>query len=100
MGKQADDTFNEPFQPNEILKAVKTLKNGKSAAGVRRLNIKWNDQHIIKYGIPVLIEPILKLFNLIFEKGDFPKLWNESYFTLLHKKGKQSDPANYREASH
>jgi hypothetical protein len=22
MGKQADDTFNEPFQPNEILKAV------------------------------------------------------------------------------
>jgi hypothetical protein len=40
MGKQADDTFNEPFQPNEILKAVKTLKNGKSAAGVRRLNIK------------------------------------------------------------
>jgi hypothetical protein len=26
MGKQADDTFNEPFQPNEILKAVKHLK--------------------------------------------------------------------------
>jgi transcriptional regulatory protein LevR len=28
MGKQAHDTFNEPFQPNESLKAVKTLKNG------------------------------------------------------------------------
>ena len=31
MGKNADDTFNEPFQPNEILKTAKTLKNGKSA---------------------------------------------------------------------
>ena len=51
---------------------------------------------MIKYGFPVLIEPILKLFNLIFEKGDFPKLWNESYITLLHKKGNKSDPANYR----
>jgi hypothetical protein len=28
MGKNADDTFNEPIQPNEILKTVKTLKNG------------------------------------------------------------------------
>jgi hypothetical protein len=50
---------------------------------------------MIKYGFPVLIEPILKLFNLIFEKGDFPKLWNESYITLLLKKGRKSDPANY-----
>jgi hypothetical protein len=81
MGKQADDTFNEPFQPNEILKAVKTLKNGKSAAGDLISN------EMIKYGFPVLIETILKLFNLIFEKGEFPKLWNESYITLLHKKG-------------
>ena len=51
---------------------------------------------MIKYGFPILIEPIVKLFNLIFEKGEFPKLWNESYITLLHKKGKKSDPANYR----
>jgi hypothetical protein len=29
---------------------------------------------MIKYGFPVLIEPILIFFNLIFEKGEFPKL--------------------------
>jgi hypothetical protein len=51
-----------------ILEAVKTLKNGKSAAG----NLLSNE--MIKYGFPVLIEPILKLFNLIFEKGDFPQI--------------------------
>ena len=83
-------TFEVMTQPNEILKAAKALKNGKSAAGDLISN------EMIKHGFPVLIEPILKLFNLIFEKGEFPKLWNESYITLLHKKGKQSDPANYR----
>ena len=36
---------------------------------------------MIKYGFPVLIEPILKFVNLVFEKGEFPKLWNESYIT-------------------
>ena len=82
-------TFEVMTQPNEILKAAKALKNGKSAAGDLISN------EMIKYGFPVLIEPILKLFNLIFEKGDFPKLWNESYITLLHKKGGKSDPANY-----
>ena len=37
MGKQADDTFNEHFQPNEIPKAIKTLKTKISCW---RLNIK------------------------------------------------------------
>lgn len=82
MGKQADDTFNEPFQPNDILKAVKTHKNGKSAVEDLISN------EMIKYGFPVLIELILKLFKLIFEKGEFPKLWKESYIILLYKKGK------------
>ena len=82
MGKQADDIFNEPFQPNEILQAAKAHKNGKS-------DLISNE--MIRYGFPVLIEPILKLFNLIFEKGDFSKLWNERYITLLHKKGKEKN---------
>lgn len=51
---------------------------------------------MIKYGFPLLLEPLLKLFNLVFQKGQFPKLWNESYITLIHKKGDKSDPANYR----
>jgi hypothetical protein len=51
---------------------------------------------MLKYGINHLIEPLLKLFNLIFENGYFPKLWNESYISLIHKKGYKTNPSNYR----
>ena len=44
----------------------------------------------------VLLNPILKLFNLMFMKGEFPKIWNESLITLIHKRGNQLDPYNYR----
>jgi hypothetical protein len=37
--------------------------------------------------------------NFLFWRFIVPKLWNESYITLLHKKGNKSDPANYREIS-
>ena len=75
-----NNSYNEPIGANEILAAVKTLKNGKSTASDLISN------EMIKYGFPLLLEPILKLFNLIFKKGQFPKLWNESYITLIHKK--------------
>ena len=28
--------------------------------------------------------------------GLFPKIWNESFLVLLHKKGDKFDPGNYR----
>ena len=46
--------------------------------------------------MPLLLEPLTKLFNLIFMKGTFPKAWNESFIVLIHKKGNKSDSSNYR----
>ena len=46
--------------------------------------------------MPLLLEPLIKLFNLIFMKGTFPKAWNESFITLTHKKGNKSNNSNYR----
>ena len=40
----------------------------------------------IKCGMPVLLKPLYKLFNIIFSNGAFPKSWDESIFTLIHKK--------------
>ena len=61
-------------------KAVKSLKNGKASASDLISN------EMIKYGMPVLLKPLHKLFNLIFCSGSFPKKWNESIITLIHKK--------------
>jgi hypothetical protein len=86
----SDDEFNVPIKSDEILKVIKTLKNGKSAA------IDSVSNEMIKYGMPLLLEPLTKLFNLIFMKGTFPKAWNESFITLIHKKGNKYDNSNYR----
>ena len=51
---------------------------------------------MIKHGMPVLLKPLHKLFNHIFYNGTFPKSWNESVVTLIHKKGSKYDPNNYR----
>lgn len=51
---------------------------------------------MLKNAVPILIKPLQKLFNLIFKNGTFPKIWNESFLVLLHKKGDTFDPGNYR----
>jgi hypothetical protein len=50
---------------------------------------------MLKYAVPILLKPIKKLFNYIFGTGQFPKIWNESFLVLLHKKGEKNDSNNY-----
>jgi hypothetical protein len=83
-------SLNVPIKSDEILKAIKTLKNGKSAT------IDSVSNEMIKYGMALLLLSLTKLFILIFMTGTFPKAWNESFITLIHKKGNKSDPSNYR----
>lgn len=82
--------LNNEFTTDEIIKAIKTIKNGKSAG------IDYISNEMIKPCIQTLVKPLCKLFNLIFQSGNFPKIWNESYISLIHKKGDKSDPNNYR----
>ena len=51
---------------------------------------------MLKNGTQMLIKPLVKLFNLIFDNGEFPCICNSSLLVLLHKKGDRLDPANYR----
>ena len=85
-----DSKLNGPIQENEITKAVRRLKNGKSCASDLIAN------EMIKHGMPVILNPLHKLFNIVYESGSFPKSWNESLITLLHKKGNKYNPSNYR----
>ena len=85
-----DSDLNKEIDTAEIMKAIKGLKNGKSAS---RDDIT-ND--MLKHGSSVFINALKQLFNQIFNDGNFPSCWNDSYIVLIHKKGSKNNPANYR----
>ena len=84
------DSFNKDISTEEILEAIRLLKNGKSASADLISN------EMLKNATHIILQPLQKLFNLIFRTGSFPKIWNESFLVLLHKKGNKFDPGNYR----
>ena len=43
-----------------------------------------------------LLPYLYKLFNVLFNKGYFPKKWSEGYIVPIHKKGNTNDADNYR----
>ena len=69
---QKKSPYDDPITKDEIMKAVKTLKNGKSTSSDLISN------EMLKYGIHQLKEPLLKLFNIIFKEVFFSK-------TMEHK---------------
>ena len=46
--------------------------------------------------INVILPILLKLFNRLFSRGEFPETWSNSIIVPLHKKGDVNDPVNYR----
>ena len=90
MELDKNHTLNDAITANEILDAVKHLKNNKSSS------IDLISNEMLKNGTNFLLNSLVKLFNLIFKTGKFPTIWNTSLLVLLHKKGDKLDPANYR----
>ena len=85
--------FNEldyRISNQEVLKAIKALKTGKST-GLDRIS---ND--MIKTGQGALLSPLTKIFNLILSSGQYPKAWTMGKILPLHKKGDYEDPSNFR----
>lgn len=78
---QLADDLNKEISTDEILEAIQSIRNGKSASSDMISN------EMLKYAVPILLKPIKKLFNYIFGTGQFPKIWNESFLLLVHKKG-------------
>ena len=80
----------EDFTIEELLKALKILKNNK-AAGPDRIPAEALKACPIKF-----LKVILKLMNKIKNNMQFPDLWAEGITSLLHKDGDDEDPNNYR----
>ena len=83
--------LNYSIREQEIVEAVKHLKQGKSAGVDGILN------EMFRSGISALIVPLKKLFDTVLTKGHFPSNWRENTLTPLYKnKGDHSDPKCYR----
>ena len=84
------DELNVSLTEEEIMKAIKQLKLGKSCGPDYMLN------EFFRYGMDVLMPYLYKLFNTVFNLGYFPEKWTEGFIVPLHKKGNSNDVENYR----
>ena len=78
------------IKDNEVLKAIKDLKNSKASGPSMILN------EMIKYSQCSWLPLFNKLFNLILDSGKYPAAWSIGYISTIHKSGSKSDPSNYR----
>ena len=83
--------INLPISPDEIMSAVKMLKNNKSPGIDEVLN-----EHI-RCTVQMLLPTYTKLFNIIFDTGVVPENWAVGNILPIYKnKGSADLPENYR----
>ena len=85
-----DEIINKKITGSEVKKAIRKLKNGKSAGEDNILN------EVLKAGEFCLVDPLVKLMNLIFESEKYPLKWTRNLLITLHKGGLPDKPDNYR----
>lgn len=85
------NTMDERITPNEINKAISTLKNDKSSSSDKVLN------EYIKYSKDKKLPVYVSFFNIILDTGIIPSKWSEGVIIPIYKnKGKSTGPENYR----
>ena len=82
--------LNYSIKQEEVRKAINQLKKNKSTGFDNIIN------EFLIAGKDVLTQPLLNLFNLIFSRSTYPKLWTINLLKPIHKKGDPRDPDNYR----
>ena len=78
------------FTYTELRSAVFSQKNNKSP-GVDNIT-----SEIIKASYDLVCPFLLKLYNHIYETGDYPRSWGDSIISPIFKKGDVNDAQNYR----
>ena len=76
------EELNGSITQEEIMRAIKQLKNGRSGGPDKFLN------EFFVYGTGSLSPFLSVLFNKIFDTGYSPESWSEGYIVPLHKKMK------------
>ena len=76
--------------PNNIIEALKTIKV-KNCEGFDRI-----PQRILVEGSRYLAPPLIKLFDMIYNKCEIPEQWRISKIIPIYKKGNNTNISNYR----
>ena len=87
------DLFQElsiPICTDEIINAIKDLKNGKCSGD----DLFINEMFI--HGRDVLCPYMLQLFNFIFDSGIFPDMCRDGLLSPLYKRRNRLNPDHYR----
>ena len=85
------DELNTDITEDEIIKACKELRTGRSSGPDQVLN------EFFKHGITYLVSYLERLFNTCFRFSYFPEVWADGYIVPLHKKGDINSTEKYRE---
>jgi hypothetical protein len=82
--------LNSNITTEEVLKAAKSLKNGKAGGPDGILN------EMLKISFIYSTTAYVNLFNTILKSGIYPELWRGNYIKPIFKDGSFNDPSNYR----
>ena len=83
--------LNAVITEDEVVKAIKSLKNNKSCGTDMILN------EFLKNSCQKMIDVYVKLFNIVFKSGVIPDLWSVGVICPIYKnKGDTANPDNYR----
>lgn len=85
-----DDFLDKEISYDEVRRVVFQQNNNKSS-GVDSLPAE-----IFKYSFDKIGNFLTKLFNRLFENGEYPKSWGEGIIVPIFKGGDLEDPKNYR----
>ena len=85
-----DNFLDSDFTITELEKAIKKLKNEKSPGFDNILN------EFLKINTSLFKNTLLSIFNTLFSKGYFPKVWSVGVIIPIFKKGNINQAENYR----
>lgn len=84
------DALDKPITASEIVSSIGKLKRNKGSGSDNLISEMFME--VIDNIIPILE----KLFNILLERGVFPKSWSTGIIVPIPKAGDLSDPGNFR----
>ena len=90
MNQNVYQELNKTITLDEVKAAISNLKRNKASGIDNMLN-----EYFIEL-FDVIGELLVHIFNVIFNTGNFPKIWSDGIIAPLHKKGNINDENNYR----